>query len=40
VKESLRLSSTVSMHLKSKNKNIISPDVTDEDDIFTKLHVN
>jgi len=33
----LRLSSVVSTHLESKNKNVISPDVTDEDDIFAKL---
>jgi len=33
----LRLSSAVSTHLESKNKNVISPDFTDEDDIFGKL---
>jgi len=33
----LKLSSAVSTHLESKNKNVISPDVTDKDDIFGKL---
>jgi len=27
----------VSTHLESKNKNVISPDVIDEDDSFVKL---